>query len=265
MSSETNQWLYDTTAQLFDLTRRRLSPSPPSSLTIPSPRSLHHRGLIIDPSRTVLIIIDMQNFFLSPLIHSHPAGLSTIKPLTRIIPRCRSLQIPVCWLNWGLDEASLASLPPAVSRGFCPTRAANDGCGWHFGLGAPLPSNQGRTLFKGTWNADIYSPLRPYVDPSDQIFHKARMSGLWRESELLHQYLRSSGAKTLLFAGVNTDQCVLGTLTDACNWGWDCVLLRDCCGTMTEGNAGALAEYQVERNLGFVVGSEEFLGAEVVG
>lgn len=43
------------------------------------------------------------------------------------------------------------------------------------------------------------------------------------------------GTGTLLFAGVNTDQCVLGTLVDAYNAGWNCVLVDDCCGTTTEG------------------------------
>jgi len=43
------------------------------------------------------------------------------------------------------------------------------------------------------------------------------------------------GVSTLLFAGVNTDQCVLGTLVDAYNCGWGCVLVDDCCGTTTKG------------------------------
>lgn len=41
--------------------------------------------------------------------------------------------------------------------------------------------------------------------------------------------------ETVFFAGVNTDQCVLGTLTDAYNAGWGCVLVDDCCATTTEG------------------------------
>lgn len=32
------------------------------------------------------------------------------------------------------------------------------------------------------------------------------------------------GKKTLLFTGMNTDQCVLGTLVDAYSGGWDCVM-----------------------------------------
>ena len=37
--------------------------------------------------------------------------------------------------------------------------------------------------------------------------------------------------KALFFSGVNTDQCVLHSLTDAHFLGYNCVLVEDCCGT----------------------------------
>ena len=61
------------------------------------------------------------------------------------------------------------------------------------------------------------------------------MSGLWNEEQPLYKTLVNKGVSTLLFAGVNTDQCVLGTLVDAYNCGWGCVLVDDCCGTTTNG------------------------------
>jgi nicotinamidase-related amidase len=47
--------------------------------------------------------------------------------------------------------------------------------------------------------------------------------------------LKAEKKNTILFAGVNTDQCVLGTLVDGYNAGWNCVLVDDCCATTTEG------------------------------
>ena len=41
---------------------------------------------------------------------------------------------------------------------------------------------------------------------------------------------------TVLFTGVNTDQCVLGTFVDEYNAGWNCVLADDACGATTEGD-----------------------------
>jgi hypothetical protein len=83
------------------------------------------------------------------------------------------------------------------------------------------------------------------VRDRDEHAAKNRMSGLWSETQPLAQYLRHSGHKTLIFTGVNTDQCVLGTLVNAHNIGWDCVLLEDCCATPTDGQAATVANVAV--------------------
>lgn len=83
-------------------------------------------------------------------------------------------------------------------------------------------------------NAALYPPLAAAVRPADGHCAKNRMSGLWRPDQPLWRHLQASGTRTLFFAGVNTDQCVLGTLADAYNAGWDCLLVEDCCATTTE-------------------------------
>jgi len=60
------------------------------------------------------------------------------------------------------------------------------------------------------------------------------VSGLWHPDQPLWRHLEATGVRTLLFTGVNTDQCVLGTLADGYNAGWDCILVEDCAGTTTE-------------------------------
>ena len=47
----------------------------------------------------------------------------------------------------------------------------------------------------------------------------------------LDAILRNLRIDTLLFAGVNTDQCVMGSLMDAHFLGYDTVLLSDCTAT----------------------------------
>ncbi|KAI7606331.1 hypothetical protein KC346_g10596, partial [Hortaea werneckii] len=123
-----------------------------------------------------------------------------------------------------------------------------------------------RCLFKGTWNAEIYDPLLPYTTPEDVRFDKARMSGLWSPELPMHKWLRESGKKTLLFAGVNTDQCLLGTLTDAYSWGWDCILIGDCAGTMTDVmGTKEVCDYNIATNMGFVTDSTTFCAAPTTG
>ena len=92
----------------------------------------------------------------------------------------------------------------------------------------------GRLLMRDTWNAALppaldaaYKEGRSLKEKPDVWMHKNRMSGLWGSSMPCAEYLEREGITTLLFAGVNTDQCVAGTLQDAFTKGWDCVLLQD--------------------------------------
>ncbi len=128
-------------------------------------------------------------------------------------------------------------MPASVQRGFSRDLISGASPSLpipRIGLGANLGGGKGRCLGAGEWNTDIYEPLKKYVNPEDVHCAKNRMSGLWNEDQPLWKYLVKEGIKTLFFAGVNTDQCVLGTLTNAYNAGWDCVLVEDCCATCTE-------------------------------
>lgn len=234
-----DQWTYDRASRTYDLTRgaggggEQPSP-PPHPLRIRTTRGPPDTSILMAPSSAVLVVIDMQNYFLHPSCRSHPAGLAAVGPLLRVIERCRGAGVQVAWLNWGLTDGDLAEVPAGVARGFA--RAVVAGERDSAGLGVDLGGGKGRCLVAGEWNAEIYGPLRAAVDEVDDVLcAKNRMSGLWREDQPLWGYLRGAGRKTLLFAGVNTDQCVLGTLTDAYNAGWDCVLVEDACATKTEG------------------------------
>lgn len=141
----------------------------------------------------------------------------------------------IVWLNWGLTDDDMLTLPASVQRGFlkdtlqATTRAIRP----YIGLGSDLGGTKGRCLFAGSWNADIYPPLKAHVRPNDLHCAKNRMSGLWTPDQPLWKTLKKEGKSTALFTGVNTDQCVLGTFVDAYNAGWNCVLVDDCCGTTT--------------------------------
>ncbi|KAF5844277.1 hypothetical protein GGP41_002841 [Bipolaris sorokiniana] len=247
------QWLYLPATKKFDLSRgaeRKMV------LECDEERS-NHTGFMIDPAKSVLIVVDMQNYFVHPLYRDHAAGITATGPTLKVIERCRKEGIQVAWLNWGITDDDLNEMAPAIQRGFSKT------LGWHVGLGAQLPDGQGRCLFKRTWNAALYGPFQAVAQPGDLFFDKTRMSGLWSEREPIHAYLRASGKQTLLFAGVNTDQCVFGTVSDAYSYGWDCVLLSDCTGTMTGRGAQELAEYQISQNMGFVINSNTFCNAPI--
>lgn len=80
----------------------------------------------------------------------------------------------------------------------------------------------GRLLMRHTWNAALYPPLdriyeegRQLQENQDVWIHKNRMSAMWGAKTDLEEFLEKEGLRTLFFTGVNTDQCVGGTLTDA--------------------------------------------------
>lgn len=117
----------------------------------------------------------------------------------------------------------------------------------------------GRLLMRNSWNADLPPALNAAYKEGlklktrpDAWIHKNRMSGLWGGSTPCTAYLEERGIKTLLFAGVNTDQCVSGSLQDAFIKGWDCILLKDACGTTSPDFAGQCVEFNCARTWGFV-------------
>jgi nicotinamidase-related amidase len=140
------------------------------------------------------------------------------------------------------------------------------------GLGAPLGSvalssdetvDAGRMLMRSQWNTELYGPLAESYDhhkegsntvanPPDAWIHKNRLSALWGSHTDLEDFLEENGIRTLLFAGVNTDQCVAGTMVDAFSKGYDCILLKDGCGTTSPDFARSCIEFNTERTWGFV-------------
>ncbi|GKT64485.1 isochorismatase hydrolase [Colletotrichum tofieldiae] len=264
-----DEWRYERPSRTYDLTRGR-SPA----WTVGTSQGPVETSISVAPRSTALVVIDMQNYFLHPRCRDHPAGLAAVEKTESVIEKCRELGVQVIWLNWGLTDDDLAAMPASVQRGFSRSliHGEPDDKVVRLGLGADLGDGQGRCLVAGEWNADIYEPLKRSARPEDVRCDKNRMSGLWSPEQPLRRYLErpgpgadaggGEGKRTLLFAGVNTDQCVLSTLTDAYNAGWDCVLLDDCCATKTPG-AREVCLYNVAGSYGFVISSEAFLAGKV--
>ena len=255
-----DSWVFDPISKRFDLSRGSTR-----KLIVDANEDVRdHRGCVIDPDKTVLLVVDMQNYFIDPQCCHHPEGIAAVEPTLSVVDRCRRDGIQVAWLNWGIDEWNLRRMPPAVHRAFSRTRAQVTGNGWFTALGSELPDGQGRVLWKGAWNTELYSPLKKACRAEDLYFFKDRPSGMWSADEPLHQWLRASGKTSILFAGVNTDQCVLGTLTDSYSNGFDCIMINDCVGTLTGRNANAVCDYNVATIYGFVTDSEAFTKAAMV-
>jgi nicotinamidase-related amidase len=216
----------------------------------PAPRRLtldaQPQRITVDLNRTALVVIDMQNDFCTAGGWvDHIGGDVTpdrapIAPLNRLTPELRRHGVPVIWLNWG-NRPDLANMPPNQLHLYKPT-------GTGTGLGDPLPGNGAPVLQKDSWAAAIVDELE--IGPDDLHVDKHRISGFWDTP--LDSILRNLGIRTILFAGVNTDQCVLCTLTDANFLGYGCVLIEDCCATSSPQFCTEASIWNVKKCFGFV-------------
>lgn len=204
------------------------------------------RAITFDLTRTAMIVVDMQNDFCHPdgwLAHigvDVAPARKPIGPLNALLPRLREAGAPVVWVNWG-NRADRMNLSPALLHVYNPTGAG-------VGIGDPLPKSGEPVLQEGSWAAAIVDGLE--TDPADIHVAKYRMSGF--PDTPLNSILRNLAVDTLLFAGVNLDQCVLCTLQDANFLGYDCLLVEDCCATTSPQFCEAATLYNVRQCFGFV-------------
>jgi nicotinamidase-related amidase len=110
-------------------------------------------------------------------------------------------------------------------------------------------------LERGSRSAAVVDELRPAK--GDIQVDKYRMSGFW-DTEL-DSILRNLGITTLLFGGVNADQCVLATLMDANFLGYDTLLVEECTATSSPSYCMQATLYNVRQCFGFVVSNASLL------
>jgi len=233
---------------MSDLTRAALPIIPVTIETEPVPVS-------VDRNKLALIIIDMQNHFLhdkgSKALRGNdlaPAR-STIGPINKLVCSLRKVKVPIFWVNWG-NRKDLLNVPKSITRLATTAKVT-----WEdrdqFGGRYYSP-------VEGSWDAQVYSEL-DYDSQNDVSVSKYRLSGFFDTH--LNDILLTLGKKTLLFAGVNTDQCVLTTLTDANFLGNDVILLKDCCATSSPSFCTEAVYYNVKRCFGYLANSSDVIKA----
>jgi nicotinamidase-related amidase len=243
-SAPATQWRVS--GDLVDMIRPTAPPCPVRVAAEP-------QHLVIDLSRTAIIAIDMQNDFCTKGGWLDHIGVDVaparrpIAPLRSLLPALRAAGVPVIWVNWG-NRPDRLNLSPSVLHVYKPT-------GEGVGLGDPLPGNGALVLERGSWAAAVVDELAPLA--GDVRVDKYRMSGFW-DTEL-DSILRTLGVTTLLFGGVNADQCVMCTLQDANFLGYDCVLVTDCTATTSPDYCWQATLYNVKQCFGFVTESGALL------
>lgn len=194
----------------------------------------------MDPSKTALVVIDMQNTFCDEGGPAEVAQSRGIVPaLNELTPRLRELGVPVIWVlhantnfkgasDWGMFYDNFVS---------GDVRART--------IEGNSPENQA-----------VYSALN--VDDTDITIVKNRYSALIPGSSSLERVLRSLGLDTLLIAGTKTNICCESTARDAMMMDFKVAMLSDCCAALSDEEHRAALENIVQQ-FGVVVDSKEAL------
>ena len=127
-------------------------------------------------SKTAMIVVDMQNAFLSDEGSMNKGGMDitelkkTVSPVRKLIDACRSAAVPIIFTRYVL-----------------------------------------RADYKGTWDSE----LDPLMDQrlEDYVLDKTRYRSFYNTS--LEVILRGLGVDTLIICGVTTEICVESTIRDA--------------------------------------------------
>lgn len=171
----------------------------------------HMLAETIDPNKTMLLVLDMQKACVTPggamyieSVGGAPEGKDVVGVVQTVIDACRDKGIPVVWSMWGLRA-------DGKDAGYADKK---------WGLEGQLAS------FPGSWGNggdELDDSLKPLDD--EPVMRKHRFSSFYGTA--LNEYMRRSGADTLVVAGVSTANCALTTAIDGANQDYKIIVLAD--------------------------------------
>ena len=178
----------------------------------------------LDLSRTAVIVVDMQNDFVSKGGMFDHKGLeismnqAAVAPTAKVLSAAREAGIRIIYLKMGFKpDLSDLGAPDSVNRERHMFLNVGEA------MKAP-DGSEGRFLVRDTWNTEIVSELRP--QKGDIVLYKTRFSGFYDTS--LDANLKKLRAKYLIFTGVTTSICVESTVRDAMFRDYLPIVLEDC-------------------------------------
>jgi len=180
----------------------------------------------IDPKKTALLVIDMQNDWilqegaaakLGFLLWQEVERGRTIEKIRRMMKTARECRIPIFHVR------------TIYRKDF--KDAANTVTDFSLELQKRNPCKSPKDYMKdaglvieGTWGSKFVDELQP--DGLDYVITKKRSSAFYNTD--LELQLNSIGVRTLIISGIATDGCVDATVHDAENRDFNIIVLTDC-------------------------------------
>ena len=162
----------------------------------------------IDLMKTAVIVVDMQNAFMSKGGYFDLIGIDTtatqkiVQPCKKIIQRARDKGAKIIYLQMGYSPDLSEAGPPCS-----PIFHKSGGLKFF----REHPESKEKLYFYGHWGAEIIGALKPYQE--DIVIKKQKYDGFIGTN--LDIILRTFGIKYLLFLGIATNVCVESTLRHA--------------------------------------------------
>jgi len=166
---------------------------------------------LLEPRRTALLVVDMQNAFCHPEGTLGVSGVN-VEPAERAIPvvarlatACRGAGVPVLWsrqVHFAEDAGRARKRLPSHTQ-----KRARVSC------------------LANTWDAQLVDELVSLADDPSLVFTKHRF-GCFYETRL-DAMLRMLGTEALLVCGVTANACVETTLREAYLRDYDVVAVTD--------------------------------------
>ena len=180
------------------------------------------------PSKTALVVVDMQNGFMVPeLGHAACKMAHQIVPnINRLAKAVRDTGGTVIWIQTAYTDETLTS--------------------WSTLYGMMLPKGRERRKFSlspSNKGYEIFPDLK--IEAADLIIEKNRYSAFIQGSSNIEQVLHQRGFDTLLITGTVTNVCCESTARDAMMRNFKTVMLTDgnAANTDEDHNASLVAFY----------------------
>ena len=171
----------------------------------------------LDLNRTAVLVIDMQNAFVSTGGMFDLSGrdmdyiAETIEPNRQIIKAARDKGIKVVYAVHRIT-ADMKEIGPMSRFGMTPERMKN-------------PEVRNGSILEGTWGTEIIEELKPRED--EMVIVKRRF-GAFSGTEL-DMMLRTFDIRYLIFTGVATNICVETSFREASQLQYLPILVSDAC------------------------------------
>jgi nicotinamidase-related amidase len=215
--------------------------------------------LEIDPSRTVLLTVDMQRDYLDLEIGSSPVAPHEAE---RVLRHAREL----------LDFARSEGLPVVhvyvtrraveLERGFAPLATMVVGRQHDVSQNVQAGVRRIADRLEGSPQAEVPAEL---LAPGDVHVRTKKSLDGFHGTDLATLLRRVYQAETVVLTGINTDTCVYSTTFTAANLGYRPVVISDCVASMRGEDQHWMALELMSRSIAWVLTVDEFKSKVAAG